>query len=711
MSIALNKRGHFYIELILLSAVSLFVELLIIRWMSADIRAFSVFKSFPLVACFVGLGAGYALSSDKLFKYTPWAILLFAIAMRVADVTHIGETPFPSLSVYAWQDIFENTSEIWSRFATLSTFVIAMIIPPILAMLCIGSRLGQLFMQAKPLNAYVVNIGGAILGSILFTLASFARLSPAALLVVPTAIIVFYSAKHSYKFLIASAIALVASFFIAAAETPMGEGTVIFWSPYQRIDLFTDVQHLSDGSSFIARYWLSVNKVVYQVAVDVDAVLQKANLLQNSKEQITNLGFFQRRFEFPFKFRKAGDVLILGSGMGNDVAAALKAGADSVDAVDIDPIILELGKKYHPAHPYDSSKVHPICDDARHYIANCKKQYDIIDFSHLDTHTVTAGSSLRLDNYVYTEQNFKQVLKLLKPNGLAIVTFCSPRNWFSERLYRTITQATGYTCELWDKGCGALTVFVFGPDVRPDNFVLPPWVQERFSVVTDHDSGDMRTLTDDWPYLYVKPGLIDVTYLLVMAEIALLALLVANKTLRSATDPYRGQMFFMGAAFMLLELQAISRLSLLFGTTWLTTAIVINGILFMILFANIAVIRLKDKLKNKVGLFYQLLLAFLILSYFTPQLANMLSLGQVFSTIFITTLTLLPICIASIIFAVSFAQVSNAKEVMSFNLFGAFAGSTLEYLSNHMGINALVLIAIVLYALSWKFFPKSALSN
>ena len=51
------------------------------------------------------------------------------------------------------------------------------------------------------------------------------------------------------------------------------------------------------------------------------------------------------------------DVLIIGAGSGNDVNAALAFGAKHVDAVEIDPRIYELGRKYHPESPYASKQV------------------------------------------------------------------------------------------------------------------------------------------------------------------------------------------------------------------------------------------------------------------------------------------------------------------------------------------------------------------
>ena len=52
------------------------------------------------------------------------------------------------------------------------------------------------------------------------------------------------------------------------------------------------------------------------------------------------------------------------------------------------------------------------------------------------------------------------------------------------------------------------------------------------------------------------------------------------------------QMFFLGAGFMLLEAQIISKMALLFGTTWLVNSIVISGLLLLILLAN-AIVALK----------------------------------------------------------------------------------------------------------------------
>lgn len=82
LSIAANPA----VELFFLSFASLFFELLVIRWMSGDISAFSVFKTFPLVTCYVGLGVGCALGTNKHFKLFPIALVLTAILLKVPDM-------------------------------------------------------------------------------------------------------------------------------------------------------------------------------------------------------------------------------------------------------------------------------------------------------------------------------------------------------------------------------------------------------------------------------------------------------------------------------------------------------------------------------------------------------------------------------------------------------------------------------------------------
>ena len=68
------------------------------------------------------------------------------------------------------------------------------------------------------------------------------------------------------------------------------------------------------------------------------------------------------------------DVLIIGAGSGNDLAHALRFGASQIDAVEIDPVIQDIGRNYHPDHPYQDARVIPHLDDGRHFLRTTDQQ-------------------------------------------------------------------------------------------------------------------------------------------------------------------------------------------------------------------------------------------------------------------------------------------------------------------------------------------------
>ena len=51
--------------IVLVTMVSLLLELVMIRWLASVFPVFSFFKNFTLLACFLGLGAGYAVRTNS----------------------------------------------------------------------------------------------------------------------------------------------------------------------------------------------------------------------------------------------------------------------------------------------------------------------------------------------------------------------------------------------------------------------------------------------------------------------------------------------------------------------------------------------------------------------------------------------------------------------------------------------------------------------
>ena len=81
-----------------------------------------------------------------------------------------------------------------------------------------------------------------------------------------------------------------------------------------------------------------------------------------------NPGFFYTQIDKWFPGHRFENVLVIGAGNGNDVAVALRRGDRHVDAVEIDPQILQLGIARHPLRPYQDPRVSTYVDDGRSFL-------------------------------------------------------------------------------------------------------------------------------------------------------------------------------------------------------------------------------------------------------------------------------------------------------------------------------------------------------
>ncbi len=62
------------LHLFILSGVGLFVELVLIRWLGAQVRPLAHVKNLVLIGCFLGLGLGFALAKRRRSTY-PLAVI------------------------------------------------------------------------------------------------------------------------------------------------------------------------------------------------------------------------------------------------------------------------------------------------------------------------------------------------------------------------------------------------------------------------------------------------------------------------------------------------------------------------------------------------------------------------------------------------------------------------------------------------------------
>jgi len=428
---------------------------------------------------------------------------------------------------------------------------------------------------------------------------------------------------------------------------------------------------------------VSVNGVPHQSAMDAET---KAHLVP--------------AYALPYERRTEatpGRVLIVGAGTGTDVALALSRGATSVDAVEIDPRLQQIGAQRHPNHPYSDPRVHVHINDGRAFLERTSNVYDMIIFALPDSLTLVSGaSSLRLESYLFTVEAMRSVRDHLAPGGSFSMYNAYRQTWLIGRLARTVQDAFGHP-PCVDSLSGVSAVISAGltsADQQCDPAQVIP--------------AGPAPATDDHPFVYLYGRSIPPFYAITLLGIVLLSLLAVRvaggpiRTLRPYVD-----LAFLGAAFLLLETRAVTGFALLFGTTWIVNAIVFAGVLLVVL-AAVEVTRRRPT--PPLRMLYAALAASLLVAALVPP-GLLLVLPALPRAVAAVTVAFLPVFVANLIFAKRFADTVDATSAFAANLLGAMVGGCLEYLSLVVGYQALILLAALLYAGALAATPRRVLAR
>ncbi len=104
------------------------------------------------------------------------------------------------------------------------------------------------------------------------------------------------------------------------------------------------------------------------------------------------------------------DVLLLGLG-GGTVAKGLETKLQfNLDVVELDERIKKTARKY-----FEFNSHRTVVDDARHYLRNTEKKYDVVVFDVFKGEVAPA--------YVLTLESFKELKERLKPGGMILINF------------------------------------------------------------------------------------------------------------------------------------------------------------------------------------------------------------------------------------------------------------------------------------------------
>lgn len=658
-------------RLVLLSFLMLFVELALIRWTGSNVVYLSYFSNFVLLGSFLGIGLGF-IRGDRRPDLWPFAPV--GLAALVAFVRF-----FP-VKINSGGGEFLYFGELRTEGPPRQLVLAVVFIIVAAVMAFIGQGVARTFVKFPPLQAYKLDLIGSVLGIVGFSVLAFLRAPPLAWGAVAVVVML---ALEAPRFTITGALQVggaLAILVVLGLET-FSAGTS--WSPYYKI------------------YARPSEQVSGALLVDVNGLPHQAYFPAVGPKGYTN-PVYNLTYD-SIKGHKLDDVLVIGAGGGNDVAVALNRGAKHVDAVEIDPRLYDLGKSRHPDHPYSDPRVTGHIGDGRAFLENTDKKYDLIVLALPDSLTLVSGNSaLRLESFLFTKEAFEAARDHLKPGGVFSLYNYYRTKWLIDRYAGTAQEVFHrQPCVLGLGPQADLAVLVVSKDRSAYDCGQNGAWNPTGAVV--------KPATDDHPFAYLKTNSIPSVYSITMAIILavsigliLLALYPWSrgslgrevKTMFRYTD-----LFFMGAAFLLLETKSVVQFALLFGTTWFVNALVFLGVLLSVLVAVAVSKRVTFKHPARL---YILLLIGLAAAWLIPA-DNLLSLDTVPRFVAASTLAFFPIFIANLIFTQRFKDVAASTTAFGANLLGAMVGGILEYTALITGYRALLILVAALYGLALLF--------
>jgi hypothetical protein len=363
--------------------------------------------------------------------------------------------------------------------------------------------------------------------------------------------------------------------------------------------------------------------------------------------------------------------------------------------------------------------VQVVNDDARSFFATSNEKYDLIIFGLLDAPLQAGAANIHLDNYVYTRESLERARSLLAENGVLVLTFEKLRAFIPTRMFAALTAVFGHEPEYFyipDSGYGwGGVMFVIAEDqqrVKKQIAAHPPLAKQiaRWKRGFFIPAADVPSITDDWPYLYLQQPQVPLPYFGLALLLGGLFIVGVRRLqvpeLLNERDPARWHFFFLGAAFMLLEVQNISKAAVVLGNTWWVNAVIISSILVLILLANLIAAQFP---RLPLAPVYALLIGSCLVLYFV-DLSRFAFLPYASKAVVVGLWTSLPMLFSGIVFIRSFAAVEGKDRALGANLLGSLVGGLLQAVTFVIGIKALLLLVAGLYLAAFLTRPRAAVA-
>ncbi len=684
-----------YVDVAILgsAALSLLLELAVIRWQATVFEFFAFYKNFGLLSCFVGLGLGYALANRNQIPLILTIPLLawqfgFMIVLRFG----MGTWGLQNIRALPFREQLNMGIDVSGLSGTVATYFLLALVFLIttLAFIPVGQLCGRLMEARTKLRAYGLNLLGSLIGVLLMFFASFLWTPPLVWFALCFLLLLLFHSRKPSSLIIGISSVVACTLILAWPVSPLWQR---LYSPYQLLEFGTN----TDNGLMLIRAAGHYYQRIYDFSPP------------RTDPKSENI---RQYYEFPYHAHlQLQDVAIVGAGTGNDVAAALRSGAVHVDAIEIDPAILMAGKANHPEKPYGDPRVRAIVNDARSFLRTTNNAYDLIVYGLLDSHTLTSqASSVRLDSFVYTVQGLREArARLKKDNGALSLSFSVLNVALGRKLYMMMQGVFDGRAPLCLMAGYDKSVIFMGSNDKDWHAPAVLVEQSGFQDITaDFANPAIHAdpSTDDWPFFYMPRRIYPTSYLLMVCQVLILSVFVTGNFFNQRPQFSHVSFFCLGVGFMLVETKGITEMGLTFGNTWQVTGIVIASILIMAFLANCTVHWLNVR---RPAIPYLLLSASLGLGWYIARSGGLPAgtMGKLGTVVVLTC----PVFFSGVIFSTLLATRGEIAGIMAVNLLGAVCGGLLEYNSMYFGFQSLYLMALGAYILAFFFDLAAALAR
>src|SRR6266436_9431308 len=172
--------------LFMASFLALYFELVVIRYLSTEIRVFAYLKNLTLIASFFGIGLGMILGQTpkalkRLFPLVTAALFLLITFASLLDLTHL---PIPGGQYVMFGTLPQAPKGLWgllwvpAMVMFFFTVVSGMLNLVVMFFMVLGGMIGERLALLEPLRGYGINLAGSLAGILTFTALSFSGVPP-----------------------------------------------------------------------------------------------------------------------------------------------------------------------------------------------------------------------------------------------------------------------------------------------------------------------------------------------------------------------------------------------------------------------------------------------------------------------------------------------------------------------------------------------------